>query len=428
MTIVATRQISQPDRHSFYNAYPLQSQAQTAVDILQGVTLVIGTVTLAAPSAAQIYREFRINRNRAAALRIYTRDMRGATAADLEDFIYLLDDTLSVGGAPGMAPGQEWTITFQTVGSAPHESLLSRLRDRQASYGNYAHHLAITGNATTPGEGAIRVVYDLTTRVSVRSQQNTLALLLRGFFESVPPARRAAARTSADYQQLFSDGYVSLTNVRHGDGDHFYALLATLEYVQLSGAAHTAVQRITPPIPASRRSSAVSGATEFMVSQATMATLYDNIRGLGLGTHALRAHLQQGFQNFDAPAKNRARDEARRWRTRALGAVSGATRLNTIVQGHLNNNIQACLGIYLTALYNPAQLPQNMHALYYSYLHTNPADIWGGYTAILVPTGRQMAHRLSHIILASWDPSGTDRPPGLARAIGQTLRTLMGRQ
>jgi len=433
MTVVATRDISQPDRHGFYNAYTLQTQARTAVDILQGVSLVIGAVCLAAPASARIYEAFRINTDRAAALRIYTGSMRGATIEDLEDFMYLLDDTLSGPGVPGMAPGQEWTITYQTVGGAAHQSLLNRLRDRQASYGNFAHYQAIGGD-----EGAIRIVYDLASGVSAQAQEDQLARQLYAFFQSATPAMRGAAQTSPDYQRVFNDGYVAFTNVRHREGELFFALISALTVSQRSGAAHTAISRLSSQIPADRRSSrlnsqipadrrspAESGAIQFMETLVVMVNVYDRIRGQGVGANALTAHLQRGFQDFDTTAKNLARDSARRWRTQARGVVSGAT-LNHPVKDHLNNNIEACLSLYLAALYNPAQLPPNMHSNYYSSLHTSPSDIWGAYTAILVPTSRQMADSLTYIILASWDPRSTARPPGLARSIMGTLRTLAG--
>lgn len=422
MTVVATRDISQPDRHGFYNAYPLQTQARAAVDILQGVSLVIGAVCLAAPASARIYEAFRINTDRAAALRIYTGSMRGATIEDLEDFIYLLDDTLSGPGVPGMAPGQEWTITYQTVGGAAHQSLLNRLRDRQASYGNFAHYQAIGGD-----EGAIRIVYDLASGVSAQAQEDQLARLLYGFFQSATPAMREAAQTSPDYQRVFNDGYVAFTNVRQPEGELFFALISTLTVSQRSGAAHSAITRLGSQISADRRSPAESGAIQFMESLAVMVTLYDRIRGQGVGANALTADRQTGFQDFDTTAKNLARNGARAWRTRARQVVSGAT-ISRPVRVHLNNNIDACLEIYLTALFNPAQLPANMSSLYYSYLHTNPSDIWGGYTAILVPTSRRMADRLAHIILASWDPRGTDPPPGWLSSVAGTLRTLVGMQ
>lgn len=420
MTVVATRDISQPDRHGFYNAYPLQSQARAAVDILQGVSLVIGSVCLPAPASARIYEAFRINADRAAALRIYAGFMRGATIEDLEDFIYLLDDTLSGPGVPGMAPGQEWTITYQTVGGAAHQSLLSRLRDRQASYGNFAHYQAIGGD-----EGAIRIVYDLASGVSAQAQADQLARLLYGFFQGATPAMRGAAQTSPDYQRVFNDGYVAFTNVRHREGQLFFALISALTVAQRSGAAHTAISRLGSQIPADRRSPAESGAIQFMESVIVMVTVYDRIRGQGVGASALTAHLHRGFQDFDTTAKNLARDSARRWRSQARGVVSGAT-LSHPAKDHLNNNIEACLSLYLAALYNPAQLPPNMHSTYYSALHTSPSDIWGAYTAILVPTSRQMADSLTYIILASWDPRSMAHPPGLARSIMGTLRTLAG--
>lgn len=423
MTVLATRDIREPDRHSFFNAYPLQSQAQTAVDILQGVSLVIGPVSLAAPVSARIYEAFRINTDRAAALRIYIGHMRGATTEDLEDFIYLLDDTLSGPGVPGMAQGQEWTITYQTVGGAAHQSLYNRLRDRRASYGNFAHYQAIGGN-----EGLIRIVYDLTSGVSARDQEDQLARLLDAFFMTALQAAREAARTSADYQQVFNNGYVSFTNLRQQEGDLFFALISALSVSQRSGAAHAAITRLNSQIPADRRSPAISGAIQFMESLTVMVTLYDNIRGQGVGAGALTAHLQRGFQDFNTTAKNQARDGARTWRTRARQFVSGAATLSRPVRTHLNNNIDACLEIYLTALFNPAQLPANMSGLYYSHLHTNPSDIWGGYTAILVPTSRRMADRLAHMILVSWDPQGTDPPPpGWVSSVAGTLRTLVGR-
>ena len=425
MTIIATRDISQPDRHSFYNAYPQQDQAQTAVDILQGVTLVIGTVTMAAPTASRIYEAFRVNTDRAVALRIYTDHMRGATTEDLEDFIYLLDDTLSGAGVPGMGRGQEWTITYQTTGGAPNQSLLNRLRDRQASYGNFAHYQAIAGSGGAAAEGAIRIVYDRTSAVSVQARQDQLARLLQSFFEAEIPAARDAATTSPEFQQVFNNGYVSYTNIHFREGEMFFSLIAGLEYIQRSGAAHTAITRLASQIQASRRSQAESGAIQFVEDLIVLVTLYENIRGQGVGTHALTADLLSGFTQFDTAAKNQARHAARQWRVHARSVVGSAT-LSRQVQVHLNHNIDACFSIYATALYNPAQLPQNMSGLYYSYLHTNPTDIWGAYTVILVPTSRRMGDRMAHIILASWDPTSGRRPQGLAASIASTLRTLAG--
>lgn len=429
MAIVARRNISQPDAHNFFNAFPLQAQTQTAVDILRGVTLVIGSVTLNAPAASEIYEAFRTNRgNPAAALRLYATHIGNSrvTVQDLNDFMYLLDDTIAGPGVPGMSPGQEWTISYLTVGGTPNQSLLTRLRDRRVSYGNTDHWQSIRG-----GEGAIRIVYDNTTSVSVETHQNQLAGLLRAFFLNATPASRSAARTSADYQQVFSNGYISFSNVRFREAELFFALIDLLEYTQLFTPASTAVSSLSQEIDTTtRRTNARTGAMEFMSTQRTLTTLNNNIRTPGLErAHALTADTATGFQEFDDAAKGRAWQSARRWRTRAHGVVRAASStIDPPVPGHLTTNITTCIWVYQTALYTPAQLPRNQSSSYYAHLNSNPTDIWGAYTAMLAPVGRQTADRITYMILASWDPQSGELPGTLSQALVGTLRSLVGQE
>lgn len=403
-------------------------------EMLEGITLQIGSHTLSAPLAAQIYRFGRNPDHWDQAVQLLQQHLHATTItnADLNDFLYLLDDTMGGAGVPTMARGERWTVVYNDMSGRPSPDLFRRLTDPGLTYGTQPHRDALydeslpyveaTPHGQVPPSAGIRIVYTRTAAAPAPTAGATVqhdltefavAFFLTGLRDDQRARGQGGGLSRQQYRELFSDGYESYSLAHLAEGARFLETARGANNTDIRTAARRAIDDPRMQIAARGRDEAIAGLIDFFVVQRRLARLDDDIAGRGLWGRGIAVEATH-FVSSTPAERDAARTRAGHWRGFALGAIrrvqTEESRINSRILRGLQGHVGAAHDMYLFALSDPAQVPAAGRAAYFGRLREDRNDIWGAYKRALNPTSQFMSTRIAMLVLTNRDPVRPSSP------------------